>query len=182
MATPTTSLAVLALVLVPVGAYAIEYEGPQFSYYDVSGNPKQIAEEMRSNGRNGHYAHTDYHIDYRFRSTRSPQGCAVTWTEVRLRVAIRLPRLVEGDADVRRRWSTFEPALRHHELGHEAIALAAAHEIESALLRVHGQPSCPVADSLATARANDILADLRTRDESYDRETNHGRTQGAIFP
>lgn len=175
-------ICLVVLILAPAVARAIDYAGPEYHYYDVSGSATEIAEEMHRKGKDGHFAYTDYRIDYRFRTMPSPKGCAVNWVEVKLQVTIRMPRLVEGGAEVRQRWSAFEPALRRHELGHEAIGVAAAREIDAALWSVRDQPTCSVADSLATRMANDVLASLKMRDESYDSKTDHGKAQGAIFP
>jgi predicted secreted Zn-dependent protease len=175
-------LGIALFVLAPGHAWAVDYTGPQITYYTVSGNADDVARQMREKGRAGHFAYTNYQIDYRFTSRPGPGGCAVASTRVSLRVSILMPRLVAGDAEVLRRWNAFEPALRRHEMGHAAIALTAAEEIELAPLDLPRQPTCPAVDLLAKKTADGILADVGNQDQSYDRQTNHGMAQGAVFP
>ena len=168
--------------LAPSHSRALDYAGPQFTYYAVSGSAADIARQMHEKGRDGHFAYTDYHIDYRFVTRPTASTCAVASATVLLRVTVLMPQLAGADARVRGRWSAFEPALRRHEMGHADNALAAAHDIESALLDIRDQPSCPVADALVKKVADEIFAALKNLDQSYDRKTDHGKTQGAVFP
>ena len=59
-------LGIALLALAPDYSWALDYAGPQFTYYAVSGNAADIARQMHEKGRDGHFAYTDYQIDYRF--------------------------------------------------------------------------------------------------------------------
>jgi len=175
-------LALAASFLLPPSARAVEYEGPVYTYYDVFGTPAEIVQQMKMKGRDGAFGYTEYHIDYRFSSAQSPQGCGVTAATVTLHVSILLPRLVgEVSPDLQRSWDAFEPNLRVHEAGHEAIGMTGAKEVETALLAVGGQPNCAATRAAAKAAADAIFAELGNRDQSYDKQTEHGKTQGAVF-
>ena len=176
------SFAVSAWCSPAANAEVIKYSGPVYTYYDVSGTPEQILRQMQNKGRGGGFGYTEYFISYRYSTALTPRGCYVSGAIVTLRVSILLPRLAGPvTPDLQRRWAAFEPNLRKHEAGHEAIGIAAATEISAALLAIGGQRSCAETKAGAKAAADAILADLSNRDRSYDMQTEHGKTQGAWF-
>jgi predicted secreted Zn-dependent protease len=187
MTTATVRAGILltaAALLAPFPAMAVDYAGPRIDPVEVAGDVKQVVQQMRAGGPDGFFAYTHSWIDYHFTTLPGPSGCTVQTATVKLTVSIRLPHLQAeaSTAEVVQHWKTFAPALRLHEDGHAAIALATAREIEAALWHTPAQTTCPATIRLAKAAADTVLADLSRRNASYDAQTGHGRTQGAVFP
>lgn len=110
--------------------------------------------------------------------------CKPTDLRILARSVLTLPDLANVetvDAELRRDWKTYVSALREHELGHRRILESHLIELRERLI---AQParSCdeyPKAFEPVRSRARQ---ELRSRQESYDEETRHGRTQGAVWP
>ena len=65
-------------------------------------------------------------------------------------------------------------ALMEHEKGHVDHVV----DYLPYLIKVIRGATCNTAED----RAQEVLSQLRSDDLKYDEETNHGATQGAIFP
>ncbi|WP_230189946.1 DUF922 domain-containing protein [Sphingobium sp. CECT 9361] len=96
---------------------------------------------------------------------------------VELHATIILPRLVEEarlPAETRVRWYRYVEALGRHEAGH----VRSSYMLVDAVREAIAHSSCAKADAAAAA----VAAAFQERDAEYDRATDHGRNQGAIFP
>ena len=78
-------------------------------------------------------------------------------------------------------WKQFYKALDAHEDGHVAHGRNAYQEIQQTLPSLSA-PSCAELLNLADPRGADIMRKWANADREYDQRTNHGATQGAIFP
>ncbi|MBI1684522.1 DUF922 domain-containing protein [Caulobacter hibisci] len=155
----------------------------EISYYDVPGRDQRAIRAAidrlgPTDSTDGERVHalTKWSYQWRWRRKNSPQGCSIDGVEIGLRITVLLPRPVEGDrlnARVRKPWDAYMIALRRHELGHVAIARAGREEIRRALEAA----SCDGAADAAKAAS----ARVGTESARYDRETRHGRTEGASF-
>jgi predicted secreted Zn-dependent protease len=69
-----------------------------------------------------------------------------------------------------------------HEGGHEQIAIAAGHHIAEELGQVPPAATCDDFDAVARHTVQ-LLLGQHDRDQlAYDRATQHGLSQGAVFP
>lgn len=130
------------------------------------------------------YAYTSWHVRWRYDYAPSGGVCRMDDVDVRFRSRIQLPRWdPPADADDRTvsAWRDFVTALREHEYGHRDIGARAARDILERL-RSMTVRRCDDMSERANAEAHGILDLYRLREDRYDRTTNHGETQGAIWP
>ncbi len=121
-------------------------------------------------------AFTDWTVTYRMRPACAP----VRHLHVTAGAVIHLPLLRAPRSAPRAlvaRWNLYVEALRRHEMGHVAIARAAARAVHAALADLPADAPSP----LVTASAAAALAELRAAERAYDIDTRHGATQGAVF-
>ncbi len=128
--------------------------------------------------------HTGSDLRWTWRSLPRGEECAMEEVRVRLLVDVTLPRWDPPPAAALAlvsRWGEYMDALRLHEDGHVALARQEAEAVHDSLLAVR-TPSCDGSDEAADAVAARLRERFRARQEEYDRETGHGRTQGAVRP
>ncbi|HLM52161.1 MAG TPA: DUF922 domain-containing protein [Pseudoxanthomonas sp.] len=181
-------MAVVLLTALPAQAGEL-----RIVHYDVYG--RSIAELRESLNENGprnprdlggkrFHGWTDWRVDWTYKYTPSKQGCRFTEFTSALSGTMTLPRWtpIGGGAEkVARAFDTYVSALRRHEHGHYAIGAEAAAEIQ-ALGHAFSVPSdCSTIANAFEMRAAAILEAYRAKELLYDRETEHGRTQGARF-
>lgn len=179
--------AATALVLVASVAHA---EDARIAYYDVAGSSaKALRQQMDAkgplDGGKRFDAHTEWDIKWNYRYRPTASGCELTGVNVSLSGTILLPRWVDSNdasSALVEKWNRYLAALRLHEEGHYAHGVGAAREIEALAKSFHGSGDCPAMTSEFNDRAQSIIARYKALDVAYDRETDHGRTQGARFP
>jgi predicted secreted Zn-dependent protease len=137
---------------------------------------------VRQNGKIFH-GNTNWHVKWNYRwRERERGGCAVTSVSVTADGVITLPKLVEATEHAERQFKPYIKALTEHELGHFRIGLEAARAIERGLKSLPPQADCRTLQSRGDATARQILGEYKERNSEYDRQTQHGRTQGAVLP
>jgi len=92
---------------------------------------------------------------------------------------VTLPLEAAGDCNARAAEdvAAYLKAVRLHEAGHRTIAERNAREVMAALTPLRGT-NCDKLSGEATRLAEQIVADGRARNRSYDLQTKHGQTQG----
>lgn len=134
-----------------------------------------------ASGRRFH-GYTDWHIKWNWRHRSEADGrCRITSVNVALTGSILLPRLSGGTSVRQAAFDRYLTALREHEDGHRRIAQEAARDIERALLMLPEYSDCRQLEAEANARARARLDAHLEREKAYDRDTGHGRTQGAVL-
>lgn len=126
---------------------------------------------------------TRWNARWSFRSRPAGLACVVEDVAVTLAVTTTVPRWdPTGDPEpgLAERWAAYRAALDRHEAGHRDLAVEAANEVERTLRGVRAP--CGALAEEADARARWIVERYRVRNRRYDRETGHGRTQGATWP
>ena len=127
---------------------------------------------------------TETQLAYRYWKKQTEQGCQLEQIRIDLNVTITLPRWEASRVapyELRRDWSRFDTALRRHEDGHREIAEWSAREVYQALSRLR-TASCDGIDGAAQGAAERLRDLSEQRQASYDRQTGHGRSQGAVWP
>lgn len=128
---------------------------------------------------------TTWFVKWEYKYSSIPGQCLLNYVDVSVEVEYTLPkcawRFLHG-SEARRKWLKYIEALEKHEQGHGNFGISAARDIEKALLEIGSRSQCNMLDANASAIANKILVEYRKKQIEYDSETNHGRTQGAVFP
>lgn len=179
----------VALLVAP--AHAEVSEDFAIRHYDVT--PQQgrslsdavsASSPITATGPSGRRFHgyTEWFIKWRWRHRFEADGrCRITSVNVALTGSILLPRLQGGTSAQNAAFDRYLTALREHEDGHRRIAEEAARDIERTLLSLPEYSDCTQLNAAANARARARLDAHLERERAYDRDTRHGRTQGAVL-
>lgn len=162
-------------------------------YYVIHGsNAETLRKQMHDlgplDGDKRYDAYTRWHIHWEYqwhydRPSKNP--CYVTNVLVSANIDQTSPRWEnERDASpaLQTQWQTYLANLMTHENGHVTNGWDAAAEIESELMNMPAMPNCRALQTALDKRAHEIIQQHKDWDKTYDSDTNHGRTQGAIFP
>jgi predicted secreted Zn-dependent protease len=164
-------------------------------YYDVSGT---TASELKSStdlmgplkraedGTGRAAGNTVWNVRWRWQlqSSSAQKSCALTSFDTSVEIVMTLPHWagrVAGTA-LADRWDRYLEALTTHERGHADNGIHAARAIQSEIAAFPPAPTCPQLGEAIKARATAILDAHRDQDREYDRLTQHGVTQGVVFP
>jgi len=131
-----------------------------------------------------YYALTRWHLasDWSVRPTL--RGCSVEAGTIRVAITMTLPALVTPNvpADAHQRFNTFLERTLVHESDHVTIILQGARAYQHAL---GNHPPAGDCETLKT-QLNDLFRQsfhaINRANREYDAKTQHGRTQGAVFP
>lgn len=185
--------ALLLLVLVSCSlaafapaARAAVHETLDHGHYDVRAQPGRKlslalnqASPFRPDGQVFHSA-TAWNLDWQVRPAPTSDGrCRVAEVQVQLRGEMMLPRLLGGDRAQRSRFESYLERLREHELGHFEIGREAARQLEKQFLALPPASDCSALHAAARGAGARLLARYEAMGDAYDRQTQHGRTQGA---
>ena len=165
--------------------------GDHVEHYDISGStPADLRREMNAKGPQGaggkrFDGYTRWHVSWRYQYNHTAGGCAIASVTTSAKVTITLPRWTnEGGAggSTRQQWARYLAALEKHEQGHRRNGINAANEVDRAIAAVPPAANCDALGASANALGMRILQKYNQRDLDYDRDTNHGVTQGARYP
>lgn len=182
----TAALLLVVGLLVPAWAQALVRESLSWLEYPVRAQANESlmsaierATRIRQAGRSFHGL-TDWHIEWNFQWQQDAGGlCRLIDHTVNLRTTITLPQLTEGTDSQRATFEGYLKALRIHELGHYEIARRTAHDINKALAALAPMRGCEALEQVANRTGYQWLEHARRLGIEYDRQTDHGATQGA---
>ena len=167
-------------------AYALDDNGPSFSYYVATAVPDKSLQSILNAASPIHhdgkvfFGHTDWYVRWNMWWLEEPQGsCRITKVNAKVSGMITLPRLVNATTAQQDLFNSLVAALRVHELGHYEIARKAAADIESGILSMPQMHSCTALEAAANERGAETLDQYKAIERKYDVDTDHGRTQGA---
>jgi predicted secreted Zn-dependent protease len=148
--------------------------------YEVVGHSGNEIRTSMNASRPGDYdGLTTWNVRWSFQNCASP-----VWS-VSLDIVYTMPDW-EADASdeipLVDAFSTYLDALYCHEYGHGRLAVQCANEIYDAVDGIPGSSDCTALQTTTTATVSAILDECNARDVTYDAETNHGATMGAVFP
>jgi len=180
----------LAVSLVTTVVVAEPVVNTSYQYYTASA---KHASELRAalnqaspvheDGRAFH-GHTKWHVNWHFHWYQRGSSCDMTSVTTDVSVDYTLPQFLPAagaDADVQQRFDDYYRALFTHEQGHAQHGIDAAREVERSLMQMSAE-SCNTLNDDANRRAHAILDKFSKKDVDYDRDTDHGRLQGAVLP
>jgi predicted secreted Zn-dependent protease len=128
-------------------------------------------------------AYSRWHTSWNFTAQRAEDGsaCTVMAGDATVEVSLTLPdwrKPARVEPAVEARWQAFVERLRVHELGHVTIALQGADAIEGRLDAGFRAASCKRVGQQADAAARRIFERYARATRRYDRQTEHGLSQG----
>jgi len=158
---------------------------PKYLFYDVEGD---TAEEVRASmvergpkdaGGKARFAYTDWHISWRWGRTETGH---VNTSAITLECAaeVLLPRLrskASTSVSFIRAWHEYVERMREHELKHVEHVSARAPDIVSKL-RKASKDRGGLSPSHANTIVNQVVNRIKALDRTYDRDTNHGQSEG----
>lgn len=173
-------------------AFAVAYaHDATIVYYDITGNSANaLRRQMNAKGpldMSGKRfdAYTRWYVRWRYRYRPTASGCEFTEVTVSVDGTITLPRWVDeshAPQALEQDWNRYIAALHRHEQGHYVHGLDAAREIEALGRSFHAAGDCPAFVADFDRQARGITRRYAAMDATYDRDTDHGKTQGAVFP
>lgn len=152
--------------------------------YVVEGKSSaDLLRELNNKGPSPHFARTDWKIGWSFSVRSTSEGVELKEFKTHVEIRYTLP---EWDAPEGTRqailteWERFMKALRVHEAGHAQLAIDAAKQMER-VCRTKGYQSenSRELSKLIDLECKAILDRYLEKEVQYDKETRHGRTQGA---
>ncbi|WP_144391533.1 DUF922 domain-containing protein [Pleionea sediminis] len=90
-----------------------------------------------------------------------------------------MPRPKYSNESVDPIWEQWYPKLAIHEEGHGKLAKDIAHRIDKEILALEPKSSCEILKAEANGIGHRLTKELSKANKEYDRETDHGLTQGA---
>ncbi|MEM1055936.1 MAG: DUF922 domain-containing protein [Bacteroidota bacterium] len=157
--------------------------------YEVTGTTQgEVLASLRElgpkSGQRDFFGMTETEMSYRYWKTPGDDGCRLEQIRLDLHVVITLPTWEPPRGtpyELKRDWARFETALRRHEDGHREIAEWGAREVYHALRSLR-TPTCDTIDDAGREIAQRLRETSELRQAAFDRQTGHGRTQGAVWP
>ena len=166
----------------------------RFIYYEISGN---TASELRAsinshtrNFKNRFDAATQWKITWQFGYKPRQKKCKITEVNIDASIDYVLPQWPDASKHPNKQlvnhWQRFITQLLAHEKQHGAFVKAATLEVERRIITADdtsfAPPNCKKLQQLANQRAQSVITRLEMQHATFDRETNHGRDTGALFP
>lgn len=180
-----TVVSVLCSLVVVAPASAVT-TSTKTTYYDIVGSTvAEMRADMNLKRTGGTDGNAWGYVSWRFRTVINSSGskCSITKVSVKHRQTYTMPRWDPPESasdEVRSEWSRYSKVLWAHELGHGAITARAASDIERALRRT-SKSSCTKAITAGNAAGNARMKRHTADHAAYDKKTEHGATQGAVF-
>jgi predicted secreted Zn-dependent protease len=145
-------------------------------------NANAIPDPHETNAR--YYAQTDWNLTAHWYWHQTLRGCEVERGDVTLAMTVTVPILSALNAapDVQNRWGTFIDNTIVHESGHAKLDLDGAREYQRALGNYPPAATCDSLQAGLRELFDSSFAAMDRANVDYDRQTQHGRKQGAVFP
>ena len=128
---------------------------------------------------------SDWYVDWAPCLEPRGAGCRLGGVSAVAYVTYTLPRWADRNFAVEQvgaRWDRYATNLLAHERGHGAVALEVARRFEVELVGLVDMERCEDVTDEAARRVDAIIRHGETMQNEYDRVTEHGSTQGAVFP
>ena len=127
----------------------------------------------------------DWHIEWHTCVQPVGAGCRLLGVHSTVHVTYTLPRWADRNAAspaLQARWDRYAGNLLAHEKGHGTVAMTVAGQLEKDLVGLVDLEDCDSVRGEAARRVDAVMRDGEAMQNEYDRQTEHGGTQGAVFP
>lgn len=160
------------------------------NFYSVTGTTipelrQSIREKRPWKERSPHDATTEWRLNWQYTVTPTASGCRCSSFTTQTAITITMPRWAaptNAPETTRTIWREYITALGRHEVGHGAIAVAAAAELDKRVQALGEAAECDELKRKIEALCPRVIEEFRARDKAYDETTRHGATQGAVLP
>ena len=161
------------------------------NYYNVKGKTvSDIAKSLYNDSPiiyqgNKYHGYTSWNVKWNFNWYKYPDYCQITAVKTTVDVKYTLPKLVSYSSlssSVKQKWDKYYTSLINHEEGHKNFGINSAYNIEKSILNMGKRNSCQQLEKDANIIGNNVIKSSIEQEKEYDKITNHGVTQGAIFP
>jgi predicted secreted Zn-dependent protease len=162
-----------------------------YEYYDVRGdNEKTLRCDMSKNGcrwsdGKKYDSVTTWRVKWDYDYDRGPQTCSAESFKATIDIIFRYPKWVRDDTAPQSlvdKWDSYMKNLIMHENVHRDMAVEAAEELSCSVAALPPVSSCAELDRRVRALYRKQMQKLSADEKKYDAATNHGLTQGAVFP
>jgi predicted secreted Zn-dependent protease len=163
----------------------------KYDYYEVGGScEKDLQCEMNQksikwNDGKKYDSVTSWKVKWDYGYDRAPRTCSADAFRVTVAITFRLPKWARaGDAPQQLvdKWDSYMKNLLAHENGHRDMAVEAAADLSRAVAELPPALSCDELDRQVQKMCRARMKELKEDEVEYDTATNHGYTQGAVFP
>lgn len=161
----------------------IEIENVTMIYYEKTGlTADELRQEMNKlrpldpADRLRYDARTDWYISWNWPGYGESE-CDLSQTNVKYDIKVTVPFWkppVDFDPTLVERWNQYLNSLALHKQGHVEIIINHYLKVRDAIQAA----TCDTAEQAA----QEASSDLRFMNEDYDKQTEYGKTQGAVFP
>jgi predicted secreted Zn-dependent protease len=159
-------------------------------YYEVSGsNANEIRQSINANRKtlvSGQTfdAYTVWLVRWQYHWMASGRLCQMEQVRTSVNITFMLPKWVDredADSNLKAHWDRYYTALIKHEEGHQQTGIEAATEIQNKLQKLKAS-SCEKLQKKADEMGKELIKKYNLRDIEFDKNTNHGMNDGAVFP
>jgi predicted secreted Zn-dependent protease len=155
-------------------------------YYQISGTTaQQLRQQMNKLGPRGYDAYTEWNIKWNYRYQQRNNQCRIASVVVNTTIKITLPAWripANASQKLKQQWNNYLNKLRLHEQGHQQHGINASNDVFKSLNNTPAYATCSQLERAANQAGYAIIKGYNQRDLVYDQETEHGATQGAVFP
>ena len=160
-----------------------------YVHYRVTGETSgEILASMTSNGptegERRYFGLTTSEVAFKYQLNQVKGSCNLINIGVKTRIIVTLPEHREVrrmDDELERQWLAFEKSLLEHERGHVSASKETSRRIYNELSNLR-QESCVGMENRLNGVVDRLMAESEAYQDKYDRDTDHGATQGAQWP
>jgi predicted secreted Zn-dependent protease len=172
-------------------AYTPPLVTEKYEYYEIKGkNETELRCQMTKNGckwadGKKYDSVTSWYWKWNFSSDTADRTCTADSVRVTLEVTYRFPKWItpeDAPRPLMDKWDRYMRNLIRHEEGHRDMALEATADFARAVAGLPPAASCADLDREVRTLSRTRMAQLNADQNEYDAATNHGTTQGALFP
>jgi predicted secreted Zn-dependent protease len=128
---------------------------------------------------------TDWKINWQTRVSAVSGEFRVTSFTITTTIAITMPSWrapTNAAPRVMQRWLSYYSALQKHEWAHATNGVMAAEQLRKRVGEIGPDADPNRLQQRVQAVADAVIEEFKKRDKDFDRETNHGRKDGASLP
>ena len=160
-------------------------------YYEIrGGSERELRNQMLQHGvtwEDGkrYDSLTSWYWTWDYGTGHTGQTCSADDFSITLEIKLRLPKWVrtdEASQSLVDKWEGYVKNLTLHENGHREMALDAAAHFAGAVARLPHALNCADRDQRVRTLSHELMAQLNAAQQDYDVATDHGASQGALFP
>ncbi|NJR57931.1 MAG: DUF922 domain-containing Zn-dependent protease [Cyanobacteria bacterium CRU_2_1] len=163
-----------------------------YDYYPIDGTTAaELRSQMLQDGsmseleERRYDAYTKWRVQWSYNHAMTEQGCMTASLEGQVDITFTLPQWdtpPNTSSSLIEAWNQYLAALQVHENGHMVNGLEAGIDVLYTLSRSPAYSSCQELEASVDTTTEQIIHYYNQQDINYDRHTQHGLTQGAVFP